>query len=389
MPSRASRRTLTGVEKGSASELHALSSAVLALNEHLDVREVLQMIVSSARTLLDARYAALGVPDDEGSFAEFVADGVTDAQWKAIGPVPRQHGLLGVMMREARPQRLADIRADPRFAGWPKAHPVMKDFLGMPILADDQIIGAIYLANKRTPGGFTAAGEDLLRVFAAHAAMALTNARLYERSRELSVVEERHRLARDLHDAVSQKLFSLRLTAGAATTVLDADPVRARTELESVQRLASEALAELRAVIWELRPTDLGDDGLVAVLRQHVAVLDRIHEAEVRWNAPCVPHLDEAEAEVVVRVAQEALHNALRHGAPRHIVVTLACRDGGGASLEVADDGVGFDVERTRRGSRRLGLGSMRDRAEAARGNLTIRSAPGRGTTVRLELPHA
>ncbi|MBO0829154.1 MAG: GAF domain-containing protein, partial [Streptosporangiales bacterium] len=120
--------------KEQASELHALSSAVLALNQHLDVREVLRMVVSSARALLGARYAALGVPDDHGAFAEFVAVGVSDAQWQAIGPLPRQHGLLGVMLQDPHPQRLADIRAHPRFAGWPRAHPALKDFLGMPIV---------------------------------------------------------------------------------------------------------------------------------------------------------------------------------------------------------------------------------------------------------------
>lgn len=370
-----------------ASELHKLSSAVLALNQNLDVREVLRMIVSSARTLLGARYAAFAVPDEDGAFAEFVAVGVSDEQWAAIGPLPRQHGLLSVMMQDPNPQRLTDIRAHPQFAGWPKAHPILKDFLGMPVLADDEIVGALYLANKTGTGGFTADDEELLGVFAAHAAIALTNARLYERDHELSVVEERHRLARELHDAVSQKLFSLRLSASAVATLVETDPARARDELKRVQALASEALGELRSVIWELRPAELADDGFVAVLKQHVQVLDRIHDPEVLWCARCVPHLDDDRAAVVVRIAQEALHNALRHAQPKRVTVTLSCRDGGGALLEVADDGIGFDVADVERTSRRLGLGSMRDRARDAGGELTIRSSPGDGTTVRLELP--
>lgn len=378
---------MDGQPDGPAPELHALSSAVLAMNRHLEVREVLRMIVSSAATLLGARYAALGLPDDNGSFAEFVAVGVTDEEWDAIGPLPRQHGLLGVMLRQPHPQRLDDIRRHPSFDGWPKAHPKLKDFLGVPILAADEIVGAIYLANKERPGGFDADDEELLQVFAAHASIALTNARLYERNRELSVVEERHRLARDLHDAVSQKLFSLRLTASAAAALLDKDPDRARAELLRVQDLASEALGELRSVIWELRPADLGEDGLVAVLKQHVKVLDRIHEPEVEWRTTCVPHLEGERAGVVVRVAQEALHNALRHADPKHVTVTLSCRDGGGALLDVTDDGRGFHVDEVEATSRRLGLGSMRERARDAGGVLTIESRPGKGTTVRLELP--
>lgn len=382
--------SLGGVSTGmgeSAASLHALSSAVLALNQHLDVRGVLRMVVESARTLLGARYAALGIPDDHGSFAEFVAVGVPDEQWDAIGPLPRQHGLLNVMLTDARPQRLEDIRRHESFAGWPRAHPVLKDFLGMPILADEQIVGAIYLANKEAAGGFTTDDEDLLRVFAAHAAIALTNARLHERNRELTIVEERHRLARELHDAVSQKLFSLRLTASAAGALLDKEPGRARIEVQRIQDLASEALGELRSVIWELRPAELADDGLVAVLRQHVKVLDRIHEPTVEWRAPCVPHLDETRAVVVVRIAQEALHNALRHADPGHVTVTLTCREGGGAVLDVTDDGVGFDPVEVERSARRLGLVSMHARANDVGGDLTITSRPGKGTTVRLELP--
>ncbi|MFC7103658.1 GAF domain-containing protein [Nonomuraea rubra] len=176
--------------------LQAVSSAVLAVTRHLSVREVLQVIVRSAQRLLDARYAALGVPDEDGSFAEFVAEGLTDKQWDAIGPLPRQHGMLGAMLRDGTPVRLPDLRKDPRFEWWPKAHPVMKDFLGVPIRDGEQVLGIIFLANKRTGGGFSQEDQELLTLFAAHAAIALTNARLYERGRELAMLEERNRMAR-------------------------------------------------------------------------------------------------------------------------------------------------------------------------------------------------
>ena len=118
----------------------------------------------------------------------------------------------------------------------------------MPIVDGDEILGELFLAISRRPGGFSAEDEELLRLLAAHAAIALVNARLYERGRELSIVEERHRIARELHDAVTQKLFSLRLTADAAATLLDTDTDRARAELATVRRLAAEATVELRAI---------------------------------------------------------------------------------------------------------------------------------------------
>ncbi len=188
-----------------------LSAAVLAVSDQVTVPEVLQTIVDTARDLAGAEYAALGVPDDSGSFAQFLVSGVSAERQAAIGPLPRQHGFLAVMLREPVAQRLDDIRADPRFDWWPAAHPILKAFLGVPVTSGDEILGALYLANK--PGGFTPHDEELVRVLAAHAAIALTHARLYARNRELTIAEERARIAHDLHDAVAQRLFGLRLTA--------------------------------------------------------------------------------------------------------------------------------------------------------------------------------
>ncbi|MFS2294950.1 MAG: GAF domain-containing sensor histidine kinase [Actinomadura sp.] len=365
--------------------LHAVSSAVLAVTRHLSVHEVLQVIVRAAAQLLDARYAALGVPDDEGSFAEFVVEGVTEEEWERIGPLPRQHGMLAAMLKSDAPKRLGDIRREPEFEGWPAAHPVLKDFLGVPILDGEDVLGIVFLANKRRPGGFTEDDEELLTLFAAHAAIAITNARLYERNRELTVVAERNRMARELHDAVAQKLFSLRLTARTAAALAERDPARAARELEEVERLAAGALNELRAVIFELRPADLAD-GLVPSLRKHVEVLDRAHEANVRITADEAVVLPEEHEAVAFRITQEALYNALRHAKARTVRVRLATEDGR-AVLEVADDGSGFDASDASEPQNGLGLASMRERANSIGGELTIEARPGEGTTVRLEVP--
>jgi signal transduction histidine kinase len=367
--------------------LERLSAAVLAVTRHQSVREVLQTIVATGRELLGARYAALGVPDDRGGFAEFVVDGISDAQWAAIGEMPRQHGILATMLREATPQRLPDLRADPRYRGWwPAAHPAIVDFLGMPIVDGDEILGALYLANK--PGGFSEGDERLVGVLAAHAAIALTNARLYEGARELALAEERARIARELHDAVAQKLFSARLTAEAAAALVAADPPRATAELAEVSRLTAEAGTELREIVDALRPAELATDGLVGTLRTRVSLLDRVHGAAVSLVAgPVPPALPAQVEETLLRVAEEALHNALRHAGATSVRVSLG-GSAGRVALEVTDDGAGFDVDTPpAAAARRLGLASMRERARAAGGTLSVTSKAGHGTTVRLEVP--
>ncbi|MGH3910008.1 MAG: GAF domain-containing sensor histidine kinase, partial [Pseudonocardiaceae bacterium] len=345
-----------------------------------------QTILTSARRLLDARYGALGVPDEDGSFEEFLADGVSEQQWRDIGPLPRQHGVLGVMLREANPVRLADIRRHPQFGWWPPAHPELADFLGMPITDGDEILGELFLANKNAPGGFTADDEELLSVLAAHAAIALVNARLHERSRELSIVEERNRIARELHDALTQKLFSLRLTTEAAASLVGRDAARAAEELATVRRLAAEATEELSSIVVGLRPPALAGDGLDVALRKQAELLDRVHGARVRFAGEAVPRLTEAGEEAAYRIAQEALHNALRHAQPTQVDIRLACQDGA-VVLEVNDDGRGFDTGRSAQSARRFGLISMRERARTAGGNLVVTSRPGGGTAVRLEVP--
>src|SRR5690242_14434987 len=346
------------------------------------------MIVRSARSLVNARYAALGVPDDQGSFAEFVVDGISEREQKAIGPIPRQHGLLGVLLREGQPIRVDDIRADPRFEWWPSAHPDMSDFIGIPIKDGRDVLGIIFAACKCVPGGFTERDEQLLGLFASHAAIALTNARLYERGRELSVLEERARLARDLHDAVSQKLFSIRVKARAASVLARRGPAsgdteRAAAEMESVAALAGDAQAELRAVIDGLAPPDITEGGLAGSLRKYALLAGRAHGVKVRFAADDLPALGADREAALYRIAQEALHNALRHSGATEVSVSV-CVAARRITLEVSDQGKGFVPELAAGGH---GLPSLRERAAGAGASLVIRSAPGQGTTVRVVMP--
>jgi signal transduction histidine kinase len=369
-----------------STAFRALSDVVLAIAAEREVEPVLQRLVHAARELGGARYAALGVPDGDGGFARFITSGMSDELIATMGPLPRTHGMLGAMLESPEPYRTPDIHAHERFRGWwPPSHPDMRSFLGVPIVARRGIIGALYLTDKEEAAEFSGEDERLIVLLAAHAAIAIENARLYERSRELSIVEERNRLARELHDSVTQQLFGVVLAAESAGELLArGDP--AGEQLRRVQALARGAMDELRSVVFELRPASLESEGLAQVLRKHVEVLRRVTGKEIRLHVAAPPSLGPEAAGQVFRIAQEALQNALRHADAGRIEVRLE-NGGGRLALSVADDGRGFDAAVPGLRGRRLGLTSMEERAGELGGRLAIDSRPGGGTTVRLDVP--
>ena len=263
----------------------------------------------------------------------------------------------------------------------------MRSFLGVPIVARGGVIGALYLTDKEDGDAFTEEDERLIVLLAAHAAIAIENARLHERARELSIVEERNRLARELHDSVTQQLFGVVLAAESAGELLARGDAAAGAEVERVQALARAAMEELRAVVFELRPASLEADGLARVLRKHVDVLRRVSGREIG--------LAVGSAAAARRRPRRARCSGSRRRRSRTRCAmrrrrgsTSRLEDGGGRLvLTVADDGRGFDPAAAGLRGRRLGLTSMEERAAAIGGRLEVGSAPGAGTTVRLEVP--
>ena len=310
LASAAKRAIVSGMAERLSPTLRAVSDAVLAVAAEVSVDDVLQRLVDSSRELAGARYAALGLPDGEGGFRRFLTSGMSDELIASLGPLPRQHGMLGAMLDTTSPYRTSDIHDHPRFRGWwPRTHPDMRSFLGVPIVAPAGVIGAFYLTEKLDGAEFTEEDEELIGLLAAHAAIAIANARLYEQTRELSIVAERNRLALDLHDAVSQKLFGLVLEAEAAATVLERDPAAAGDRVAKLQVLAREALEELRSLVFELRPPDLEKDGLGGTLRKHVEVLSRLGQEEIELVLVGEPPADAVRDREILRIAQEALQN--------------------------------------------------------------------------------
>jgi signal transduction histidine kinase len=353
--------------------LAAVSDALLGIAGDLRTDAVLQRLVEAASDLAGARYAALGTPDEEGDgFGRWITAGLTDDEIDAIGPLPRTHGLLGAALLDPTPFRSEDVRTDARFQGWwPSPHPDLDDFLAVPIVFRGDVVGAFYLANK--DGGFTSDDERLVGELAAHAAVLIEHARLYEASQELSVLEERNRLARELHDALTQSLFGLRLRLEAG-------------DVSGASSLLEEIFGELRSLILQLRPPALEAEGLVPTLAKHLDVVSRTHGLATRLDASSVGVLPAEAEQALFRIAQEAVTNVVRHAQASEVVVRLA-REDDRVVLAVSDDGIGFDPGAHAISARRLGLVSMRERAGDLGGSLTITSAPGSGTVVEAEVP--
>ena len=368
--------------------LRAVSDVVVTIAAEHRFEPVLDQLADAARQLAGARYAAIGVPDGEGGFSHFITSGMTQKQYDAIGELPRQHGLLGAMLETAESHRFPNIQKHPRFEGWPDEHPNMRSFLGVPIASQGDVIGAFYLTDKKGPRGavFSDADLELIETLSAHAAVAIDNARLYERSRELTVVEERNRLARELHDAVNQTLFSVSLTADAAALLVESEPERAKEQLGEVRELVRSAMAEMRSLIFELRPGDVVADGLAVTLQKHIDVLRRVYGTEIELKLDGAPQRspDAAVQREIFRIAQEAIANALKHSGAEHVRVYLEERRNH-LRVTIHDDGCGFDAEGPQ-ARRRLGLISMRERAEEIGGAMEVRSEPRVGTTVTMEI---
>ena len=210
--------------------LRQLLDAVLVLGSDLDPPSMLRRIVEAAVDLVDARYGALGVLDDTGTrLAQFITVGIDDATHAAIGDLPEGHGILGLLIVDAKPLRLPDLREHPDSFGFPPHHPPMRSFLGVPIRVRGEVFGNLYLTDKTTAEVFTDVDEELVVGLAAAAGVAIENARLHTRVQKLALVEDRERIARDLHDTVIQRLFATGLSL-QGTARLAADRRRRRSD---------------------------------------------------------------------------------------------------------------------------------------------------------------
>ncbi len=370
--------------------LWALREAALAIAGDLSLADTLRRIVEAAARLANAKYAALGVPDETGEFlAEFVTTGLTPDEEARIGHRPRGHGILGVLLTEGQSLRLKNLHEHPRAVGFPPNHPPMTSFLGVPIARKGERLGNLYLTDKLNADEFTTDDQRLIEMLAVHAGAAIDNARLYSRVQHLSVVEERQRIGMDLHDGIIQSIYAVGLTLEFVRAQLDDGEVEpAQERLGSAVEALNATIRDIRAYILDLRPRRFEGNNLVVGLERLLAEFKANTLISVTFTADGAAdaRLRPEGRLALFHIAQEALSNAAKHSRASHVGVFLEAASDG-VVLLIRDNGRGFSAADT---EQRIGHGlmNMRDRAQALHGQLTVYPAAGGGSEVRVFMPH-
>ena len=372
-----------------AGALAAVDDAARAISSVLGIEEVLQLIVDRVRALVDAEYAALGIVGVDGRIERFITAGIDPHQRLAIGALPAGRGLLGLIIREGRSYRIPSIADHPDSAGFPPNHPPMTSFLGVPVTARGASVGNLYLTDKRGAAEFSVGDQRLVELFARHAGIAIDNARLHAQAGRLAVAEERDRIGRDLHDGIIQSLYAVGLSLEDVPDLMAEAPEDAAERIDAAIESINLAIRDIRNFIYGLRPEAVDGTQVVAGLAalaeevRHGSLVDMTAELDPGAD----PGLDERAGAELLNLVREALSNAVRHGKGRRIAIELRAIDAG-SRLSVSDDGVGFDPALSTAAGHH-GLANMRARAASIGGRFEVRSAPGEGTMVVVELPRA
>jgi signal transduction histidine kinase len=359
-----------------------LLDAVMTVGSGLDLESVLRHIVDSAVGLVDARYGALGVLDETGTqLSQFITVGLGDEERRAIGELPKGHGILGLLIVDPRPIRLPDLHEHPDSFGFPPNHPPMKSFLGVPIHVRGQVFGNLYLTDKTTAEVFTDVDEELVVALASAAGVAIENARLHQRVRDLALLEDRERIARDLHDTVIQRLFATGLRLEGALRLVQRPEVAERI---------SGAVEDLDLTVKHIRTAIFGLEVSRAVpggLRQRALGLAADaagalgFEPRVLFEGP-VDTAPENIATEALAVLREALTNVARHARATRVDIHIAVD--GDLALRVADNGEGIPAG-GRIGGR--GLRNMAARAERLGGSMNAGPGAEAGTVIQWRVP--
>jgi signal transduction histidine kinase len=367
--------------------LIALHQASLELVKDVSLDHLLERIAKVACEQSDARYAALGVLDEDGKLVKFITVGMTDDEIKRMAHPPVGRGLIGELMNTEVPLRVPVIQDHPRSSGFPAHHPQMVSFLGVPIRTANIQLGQIYLTDKIDAAEFTADDEKIIQMLAAYAAAAIQNARLHENARRLAVLEERERIGMDLHDGIIQSIYGVGLSLESALHSFEEEPRDAKLRVQHSIESLNQAIRDLRGYILDLRPRQMGSEGLMSGLSRLISEFRANTLAKVHLTGTDneLKDLPQTHSMVLFHICQEALANIAKHAKSKQVDISLWATDER-ALMEIHDNGKGFEMEKTNM-SIGHGLANMQTRARSIGGDVDISSVVGEGTTVLAWVP--
>jgi signal transduction histidine kinase len=361
--------------------LQELTTAVLSAASDGNLSQILQEIAHTARRMVRARYAALGIPDHHGGLKHFVISGLDEEEFARIPHPPVGKGLLGAIMHQRVAIRLPVLTDDPRSAGFPAHHPSMTSFLGVPIQVGQHLFGQIYLSNKMGAAEFSEEDQHLVETLASYAALAIAALELSEQQKRVSILEERERISMELHDSVIQMLYAV----GMELQLIKAD-MDLPGRLETPIRHLDASIGEIRRHIMNLKANDTGRITVRALLEATLRQLHVPETMQMHIEAPDSPApLDPPALNSVCQICLELLSNAIRHANAASVKITVfEDRLNPAFVVNVTDDGKGFDAERVEAG---LGLINIQRRVEKLNGSFALLSTPGSGTRVNVRIP--
>ena len=359
--------------------------AMTAISTDLDLPVVLRRIVEAACDLAEAEYGALGshrrLGQDGLYLTEFITEGADPQMIERIGHYPTGKGILGLLIRDPKPLRLSDLTTHAQAHGFPEGHPQMRSFLGVPVRIRDQVFGNLYLTEKRGGGDFTVEDEDLVTALASAAGVAIENARLQIRVKDMAVLEDRERIARDLHDTVIQRLFATGLSLQGVSR-LTTDVTMADRIQQAVDEL-DDTIRDIRGVIFALQAHERGEQSLrVTVLVMASEFAGTLgFEPVVHFDGPVDSAIDDDVADQLLSVLRELITNVAKHAQATSVDISI--KVGTDISLTVADNGLGL-------GKRRAGgngLNNLEQRAKALGGKFEVELRKPEGTIATWRVP--
>ncbi len=367
------------------AKLRRVLEAILLLEADLELPILLRHVIDEARSISNARYGAIGVlNDDRTALVEFITSGLTPDEEMLIGARPTGQGVLGLLIADPRPLRMAEIGAHPESFGFPPHHPPMSSFLGVPIKVRNEVYGNLYLTDKIGWSEFTDDDEALVGALALAAGIAIENTRLHQRVQETAIYDERDRLARDLHDTVIQRLFAVGL---AIQSIAGTAPSPAADRLKGVIADIDDTIRQVRTTIFELGlDKDSGGSraNIVALIHELSPVVG--FEIGVSIDGPVDAALSDEIEEHLLATLREALTNVGRHAHASRASVLLTV-DTESCRLRVLDNGRGVSEGRAATTSGGLGLVNMRRRAEKLHGSLEMVTPETGGTLLIWQVP--